>query len=118
MRRFLSWPTHALRFVWARQRCTRRYHPELQEHYYAKNLSKLRRHGHALERVLMLDDTPEKVAQHYGNHIRIPPFTGDPADRQLPALLPFLDALRTAENVRRIEKRYWQQHRPPGGQTT
>src|SRR5687768_16437690 len=104
---------NALRFVWACNRCTRRYHAELQEHYYAKNLSKLRKLGFQLERILMVDDSPEKLAQHYGNHIRVSPFTGDESDRELEALLPFLDRLRSLENVRRVEKRYWrQQHRP------
>ena len=101
-----------LRFVWACGRCTRRYHPETQEHYYAKNLSKLRRLGFQLERVVMVDDSPEKLARHYGNHIRVTPFTGDESDHELRDLLPFLESLRGAENVRRIEKRFWRQYRP------
>ncbi len=105
---------NALRFVWACDRCTRRFDAELQEHYYAKNLSKLRKLGFELERILMVDDSPEKLSQHYGNHIRVAPFTGDESDTELRDLLPFLESLRTAENVRRIEKRFWRQHRPPG----
>jgi TFIIF-interacting CTD phosphatase-like protein len=105
---------NALRFVWACDRCTRRYHPELQEPYYAKNLSKLRKLGFALERILMVDDSPEKLAQHYGNHIRVSPFTGNESDTELRDLLPFLESLRTIENVRQVEKRFWRQHRPPG----
>lgn len=107
-------PSNALRFVWSCERCTRRYHPELQEHYYAKNLSKVRKLGFELERILMLDDSPEKLAQHYGNHIRVTPFTGDESDRELRHLLPFLDSLRNAENVRRVEKRFWRQYRAVG----
>ena len=104
-------PNH-LRFVWSCERCTRRYHPELQEHYYAKDLSKVRRLGFELERILIVDDSPEKLAKHYGNHIQVAPFTGDESDHELRDLLPFLDFLRTAENVRRIEKRFWRQYRP------
>ena len=103
---------NTLRFIWASDRCTRRYHAELQEQYYAKNLSKLRKLGFELERILMVDDSPEKLSQHYGNHIRIAPFTGNESDTELRDLLPFLESLRTAENVRRIEKRFWRQHRP------
>ncbi len=98
---------NALRFVWASDRCTQRYHAELQEYYFAKNLSKLRKIGFELERVLMIDDSPEKLAQHYGNHIRIAPFTGDESDDELQVLLPFLQSLRGVENVRRVEKRFW-----------
>jgi RNA polymerase II subunit A small phosphatase-like protein len=101
-----------LRFVWSCERCTRRFHPELQEYFYAKNLSKLRKFGYALERVLMVDDSPEKLLQHYGNHIRVRPFVGDESDSELHDLLPFLDSLRMVENVRRVEKRYWRQYRP------
>lgn len=104
--------SNTLHFVWARDRCTRRYDPERQEHYYAKNLSKLRKLGFELEHVLMVDDSPEKLAQHYGNHIRVSPFTGDESDHELRVLLPFLETLRTTGDVRRVEKRSWRQYRP------
>jgi TFIIF-interacting CTD phosphatase-like protein len=101
----------ALRFVWSSSRCTRRYHPELQEAFYAKNLQKVRRLGYPLERVLMIDDSPEKLSQNFGNHIRINPFMGEPADTELRDLLPFLSWLRDSENVRKVEKRHWRQFR-------
>ena len=67
--------------------------------------------GIRTRQMLMVDDSPEKLAQHYGNHIRVSPFTGDESDTELRALLPFLGSLRTANDVRRIEKRSWRQHR-------
>jgi RNA polymerase II subunit A small phosphatase-like protein len=97
----------ALAFVWCCNRCTRRFDPEWQEYYWAKDLRKVRRLGYALERVLIVDDSPEKVARHYGNHVRVAPFTGDPADTELRDLIPFLRGLRDAPNVRTIEKRGW-----------
>ena len=96
-----------LKFVWAADRCTPRYHPELQERFYLKNLKKVRRLGYSLERVLMVDDSPEKLSQHYGNHVRVRPFTGDPGDDELMRLTPFLVGLAGAENFRVIEKRNW-----------
>jgi RNA polymerase II subunit A small phosphatase-like protein len=96
-----------LRFVWSCDRCTRRYDPEFQETYYAKNLDKVRKLGFSLERILIVDDSPEKVSRHYGNHIRIIPFTGDPHDRELQKLLPYLVSIRDIENVRKLEKRHW-----------
>jgi RNA polymerase II subunit A small phosphatase-like protein len=101
-----------LRCVWARDRCTSRFDPEHRAFYYAKNLSKLRRHGFDLEHVLMVDDSPEKLARHYGNHIHVSSFTGNESDRDLRDLLPFLESLRDVENVRRIEKRWWRRYRP------
>src|SRR5262249_54672810 len=84
----------ALRFVWARERCTPRYHPELLDYYWIKNLDKLKRKGYRLDRVLVVDDSPEKLSRHYGNLVRVQPFEGDPDDVELRELLPFLDWLR------------------------
>lgn len=43
-----------------------RYHPELQERFYVKDLKKVRRLGYQLERSLVVDDSPEKVRCSYG----------------------------------------------------
>jgi RNA polymerase II subunit A small phosphatase-like protein len=96
-----------LAFVWARERCTPRFDPEQQDHEWTKNLGKLKRRGHRLEQVLMVDDTPAKLARHYGNLVRIKPFFGDPADRELFQLGEYLPTLAGATNVRTIEKRFW-----------
>ncbi|WP_152049515.1 HAD family hydrolase [Tautonia marina] len=97
----------SLRFVWSCERCTRRLHPETQEYYWVKDLKKVKRVGFALERVLMIDDTPAKLERNYGNHLRVHLFEGQPADTELRDMLPFLDRLRTVENMRAVEKRYW-----------
>jgi RNA polymerase II subunit A small phosphatase-like protein len=107
-------------FVWGRSRCTPLvarpddgygdYNPEGFSHYkYGKLLKKVRRLGYNLQQVLIVDDTPEKVRNCYGNAIYPTPFLGDPADRELLILGRYLHTLHTAENVRRIEKRQWQQ---------
>lgn len=95
------------KFVWARERCTLRFHGEDHDYEWAKNLDKLKRRGYRLEHVLMLDDTPAKLANHYGNLVRARPFFGDLADRELYLLSDYLPTLALAENVRRIEKRFW-----------
>jgi hypothetical protein len=38
-------------FIWSRDRCTRRMHPETLETIYLKGLKKVRRLGYALERI-------------------------------------------------------------------
>ncbi len=96
-----------LRFVWARSRCTRRLDSEAREHYFAKDLQKVKRMGIDLARVLIIDDSPEKVRRHFGNHLRLRAFEGQPDDRELLEVLPFLDWLAGRENFRRIEKRGW-----------
>lgn len=95
------------RFVWSRERCTRRFDPETHDFEWAKNLAKVKRQGYRLERVLMVDDTPEKLAKHYGNLVRVRAFEGDPGDRELFGLADYLPTLASVPNVRRIEKRLW-----------
>jgi RNA polymerase II subunit A small phosphatase-like protein len=107
-------------FVWGRSRCTPLasrpddgygdYNPTGFSHYeYAKLLKKVRRLGYNLQQVLIVDDTPEKVRNCYGNAIYPTPFLGDPSDRELLILGQYLHTLHEAENVRSIEKRQWQQ---------
>ncbi len=100
-------PDLELKFLWSRERCTMRFDPELHDYEWAKNLGKLKRHGYRLEQVLMVDDTPAKLARHYCNLVRVKPFVGDLADRELFTLGEYLPTLAQAPNVRRIEKRFW-----------
>ncbi|MBD2722497.1 HAD family hydrolase [Hymenobacter armeniacus] len=112
-------------FVWGRSRCTPLLLPQIDEfgyynldgvsHYeYAKLLKKVRRLGYDVNRVLIVDDTPEKVRNCYGNAIYPTPFLGDPTDKELLILGQYLHALHGAENVRNIEKRQWQHRFLPG----
>jgi TFIIF-interacting CTD phosphatase-like protein len=104
-------PPHiSLHFVWARERCTRKFDPELHEHEWAKNLSKVKRLGYALEQVVMVDDTPAKLAQHYGNLVRIKPFFGDLSDVELAQLGSYLLTLICEPNIRAVEKRFWRKN--------
>ena len=63
-------------FLWCRERCVRWFNPEKCETEYVKDLKKLRRQGRDLAHVLVVDDSPEKLARNYGNLVRMPPFTG------------------------------------------
>lgn len=101
-----------LKFLWSAERCTPTLHPETREEVRVKDFKKLKRAGYSLDRVLVVDDSPEKHSRNYGNLIRIRPYLGDDSDSELRDLLPFLDWIRTHENVRRIEKRTWRSFRP------
>lgn len=98
---------HSLAFVWDRSRCVQRYDSERMEPYFLKDLKKVKRIGFDLNRVLIIDDTSQKVERNFGNAIYISPFYGDPADDELKRLSPFLKSLTGAPNVRTIEKRGW-----------
>jgi hypothetical protein len=70
-------------------------------------LKKLKRLGYSLERVLIVDDSPEKIERHYGNHVPIEPYYGDLGDRVLDRLGEYLERFAQAPNVRTVEKRNW-----------
>jgi RNA polymerase II subunit A small phosphatase-like protein len=96
-----------LEFAWARERCTRRFDPETGESYWIKDLKKVRRLGWSLEGITFVDDSPEKLERSYGNHIRVAPFLGDPADDELPKLQAYLVWLKEVPNVRSVDKKNW-----------
>lgn len=56
----------------------------------------------------MVDDTPEKLSKHYGNLVRVKEFNGQEDDSELMILMQFLSYLKSVDNVRKIEKRGWQ----------
>jgi TFIIF-interacting CTD phosphatase-like protein len=100
-------PEVAFAFVWARERCTRRRDMETHEVVWVKDLKKVKRQGYPLERVLVVDDTPAKLARQYGNLVHVQPYFGDSTDDELPALARYLALLREEPNYRRVEKRGW-----------
>jgi Dullard-like phosphatase family protein len=98
---------HPLKFVYAVDRCTRQW-TENAEAVYLKDLKKVK--GYELSQILIVDDSPEKLKRHYGNLVRISPFTGDRSDDALKQIIPFLVKLNKVDDVRTVEKRGWYQH--------
>ncbi|HEX7358046.1 MAG TPA: HAD family hydrolase [Ignavibacteriaceae bacterium] len=98
---------YPLKFIFGRTKCTLTFLFEENEYIYAKNLSKLKRKNYSLERILIVDDSPEKLRRNYGNHIRVEPFTGLKDDNELSILIKFLEMIKAKQNVRKIEKRAW-----------
>jgi len=94
-------------FIWTRDHCALVPNYALGEQVMVKTLAKLKRYGYQLEQILVIDDSPEKHIRNYGNLIIVSPFIGNPKDRELLLLLPYLETLRNVENVRTIEKRHW-----------
>ncbi len=77
-----------------------------------KRLKKLKRFGWSLDQILIIDDSPEKSAQNYGNVIHPKPYFGEVEDGELPKLAAYLEMLSTRRDFRRIEKRRWHEHVP------
>lgn len=106
-----------LEFLWCAERCTERFDHETRDRNTVKPLKKVRQRGYDLERVLVVDDSPEKHVLNYGNLIAVRPFEGDLHDAELPPLAAYIDALADEPNVREIEKRWWREAVPAGQQT-
>jgi RNA polymerase II subunit A small phosphatase-like protein len=96
-----------LRFVWSRERCTRKFFPEEKDFEYVKDLKELRKKGYDLRQIIVVDNTPQKLNRNYGNLVRIDDFEGEQTDKELKRLIPYLQELAAVENIRSIEKRGW-----------
>ena len=98
-----------LEFVWCAERCTERFDDETRRRNTVKPLRKVRRRGYDLERVLFVDDSPDKHVLNYGNLVAVRPFEGDGDDAELPLVRAYIDTLAAEPNVRKIDKRRWRE---------
>lgn len=107
-----------LAFIWGRSRCTPVFLPQtdtfgyynldVSSHLeYTKPFKKIRRKGFDLKKVLIVEDTPAKVRNSYGNAIYIQEYKGEAEDIELYYLARYLLTLKEVANVRIIEKRGW-----------
>ena len=105
-------------FCWARSKATfKKASPidsegnlnldSMDHHFFVKRLKKVKKLGYNLERILIIDDTPYKSKENYGNAIYISEFKGDKKDNDLLKLTEYLTTLKHVHNVRQIEKRNW-----------
>ncbi len=94
-------------FIWARSRCTTKRDYLLDRYVQEKRLKKIKKQGFQLEKSLIVDDSPEKTRDNFGNAIYILPYEGNIKDTELITLSNFLTSIKDSENVRRIEKRGW-----------
>lgn len=93
--------------IWGRSRCSLKRDYTFDNYYFEKRLDKLKKKGFRLEQIIIVDDTPEKSRNNYGNAIYINEFSGDKTDEELKHLHAYLLTLKNVDNVRAIEKRGW-----------
>jgi len=94
-------------FVWSAERCVQGRDPETGDTIWFKDLRKVRRRGEHLSQVLIVDDSPEKVARDYGNVVDVSAWTGFEADNELLDLHSWLKGISRAEDFCSVEKRKW-----------
>lgn len=96
----------ALHFIFSREKCIQRMDFYRYENVYIKDLKKLKKR-YSLEQIIMIDNSPEKLARNYGNLVRVTDFCGEPDDSELLALMNYLPSLFDQPNIRAVEKRNW-----------
>lgn len=64
---------YEVKFAWAIDRCIQRVHAQSNGYVYIKDLRKVQSQGYPVERILIVDDSPEKIARQPRNHIKIRP---------------------------------------------
>lgn len=79
----------------------------LDHQFFIKRLKKVKKIGFELEKILIIDDSPYKLKDNYGNAIYVTEFKGDQNDNELLELITYLETFKDCENVRNIEKRNW-----------
>ena len=67
---------------------------------WVKDLCFLLERGQSVESIIVVDDSPESWLGHQDNVVAVSKFKGDPADRELELLLPFLESLGQLPDIR------------------
>lgn len=75
-----------VKFSWAVERCIQRVDAQSNGYVYIKDLRRVQSHGYPVERITILDDSPEKIARQPRNHLRVKPYYGLEGDRELLAI--------------------------------
>jgi RNA polymerase II subunit A small phosphatase-like protein len=105
-----------LSFVWDSMKCTlRRCWDEFPrwpninqgDQYYVKKLSKVAKLGYNIERMLIVDDSPEKAEENLGNLVSIRSWQKQDGDVELLALRDYLISIKDVPNFRALDKRNW-----------
>jgi RNA polymerase II subunit A small phosphatase-like protein len=75
-----------VKFSWAVERCIQRVDAQSNGYVYIKDLRRVQSHGYPVERITILDDSPEKIARQPRNHLRVKPYYGLDEDQELLAI--------------------------------
>lgn len=75
-----------VKFSWAVERCIQRVDAQSNGYVYIKDLRRVQSHGYPVERITILDDSPEKIARQPRNHLRVKPYYGLDEDCELLAI--------------------------------
>jgi hypothetical protein len=97
-----------LDLLWTREHCEAVAPSEAGQPYaWNKPLARLLAQGWTRAQILVIDDKPGAVVGGESNVIAMPPFEGDPADRELVRLRRYLERIAALPDVSLVDKRAW-----------
>ena len=96
-----------LAFLWDRTRCGTTYDPTARARVYIKELANAARWGWSLDRMVIVDDTPETARNNYQNLLPVESFRGDSKDNELKRLAAYLPDVAACDDVRSLDLRNW-----------
>lgn len=96
-------------FIFSRERCSYRFNYEFGVYEVVKPLKKVKRRGFSIERIIIIDDSPETFKDNYGNAILVNKYYGDQGDEELFLLGEFLNKIDKDKvtDIRKVDKRNW-----------
>lgn len=102
--------TSKLAFVRTREHCTKKIDPHTHDRCWSKDMGKLLSEGHNAKSIIVVDDSSSSWSPYEANVVPVSKFKGDPTDRELDSLLPFLPKLSRCTDVRSVDKHEWKRH--------
>ena len=84
------------KFAWSVSRCVQRIDAKSNGYVYVKDLRKVQKFGYSIEEILIVDDSPEKIARQPKCHIHVEPFLGNRDDTELLRVMQVLESLECA----------------------
>lgn len=110
-------PPHIkLEFIWTRVNCfikiVRKPFEDFEdmtykEHQWIKPLNLIKRKGIGIKTMLIIENSPYKVAENKRNALIIPSYEGERKDDELLKLFTFLSNFDAAKDVRKVDKENW-----------
>lgn len=71
------------KFAWSVSRCIQRIDAKSNGYVYVKDLRKVQKFGYSTQEILIVDDSPEKIARQPKSHLHVSRFIGNRDDTEL-----------------------------------
>jgi RNA polymerase II subunit A small phosphatase-like protein len=84
---------YPLKFAWSVDRCVQRVDARTNSYVYIKDLRKVQSQGYMVENIIIVDDSPEKIARQPRSHLQVKAYRGELDDVGLIVVRDVLCAL-------------------------